>query len=180
MQTIITKTSATVSHTMHHDTEFLTLCYKFHLDLHHFALSLCRDAHLSDDLVQSTYLKAHRYQETYRNDINLRAWLFTMLKRIWLTHCTRQQRRNTHSVADIREAGEVPNNAISNMSFEEIEQVLQELDALERLAIEMKMDRCRGTEMAKALKMPAKNIPMLVYKTRRKLIRKIDRQSYTD
>ena len=45
-----------------------------------FALSLCRDGTLADDLVQETLLKAWSKFHLYNPGTNLRAWLFTILR----------------------------------------------------------------------------------------------------
>ena len=45
-----------------------------------FALSLCRDATLADDLVQDTLLKAWQKFHLYEPGTQLRAWLFTILR----------------------------------------------------------------------------------------------------
>jgi RNA polymerase sigma-70 factor (ECF subfamily) len=51
-----------------------------HLDaLHATALRLTRSAADADDLVQDTFLKAHRFYEHYEAGTNLKAWLFKIL-----------------------------------------------------------------------------------------------------
>ncbi len=49
--------------------------------LYRFALWLCKDASVADDLVQSTIERALRRQHTRRPDGDLRAWLFSILYR---------------------------------------------------------------------------------------------------
>lgn len=51
-----------------------------------YALVLCRNATLAEDLVQATCVRALERQEQFRGGTNLRAWLFTILSSIWKNH----------------------------------------------------------------------------------------------
>lgn len=61
-----------------------------------FALSLCRDASLADDLVQDTLLKAWHKFNLFQPGTNLRAWLFTILRNGFYSG----QRKRSREVAD--------------------------------------------------------------------------------
>jgi RNA polymerase sigma-70 factor (ECF subfamily) len=52
--------------------------------LRRFALWLARDAHAADDLVQSTVERALARWKTRREEESLRAWLFSILYRLFL------------------------------------------------------------------------------------------------
>ncbi len=56
-----------------------------------FALSLCRDGTLADDLVQETLLKAWSKFHLYTPGTNLRGWMFTILRNS--LHSLRSKRR---------------------------------------------------------------------------------------
>ncbi|MEO5589162.1 MAG: sigma-70 family RNA polymerase sigma factor [Gemmatimonadaceae bacterium] len=71
-------------------------------DVARFAYSLARDTDEADDLVQDTYLRAIRARHTWRDGGNMRAWLFTICKNIFLTGKTRMH----ESVSIDDDAGE--------------------------------------------------------------------------
>lgn len=50
-----------------------------------FARSLSRNGDDADDLVQETYMRALRSRHTWREGGNMRAWLFTICKNLFLT-----------------------------------------------------------------------------------------------
>jgi RNA polymerase sigma-70 factor, ECF subfamily len=55
-----------------------------HLDtLYRGALRLTRDAAQAEDLVQDTYVRALRYQESYRQGTNMKAWLFAIMRNLF-------------------------------------------------------------------------------------------------
>lgn len=65
--------------------------------LRHRALRLTGNAHGADDLVQATLLKAWTSRDSFQQDTNLRAWLFTILRNTFLS----QLRKYRLEVQDI-------------------------------------------------------------------------------
>ena len=56
-----------------------------HLDaLYGFAMALTRSRIEAEDLVQDTYLQAMPHFAQLRHDSNLKGWLFTIMRNIWL------------------------------------------------------------------------------------------------
>jgi len=56
-----------------------------------FAQKLCADEQRAKDLVQETMLKAFRYQHTYREGTNCRAWLFQICKNSFINDFRRKR-----------------------------------------------------------------------------------------
>lgn len=83
--------------------------------LRRFALSLTRNLERAEDLAQDTMeralLKAHLF-----DGANLRSWLCTMCRRIFLNDIRRQKVRGVHVAMD-----EAPESALSRGTTQEIE-----------------------------------------------------------
>lgn len=60
--------------------------------LHRYALSLSRNYHAAEDLVQETVAKAYAHFDTFRQGSNLRAWLFTILRNTFYSGLRKQLR----------------------------------------------------------------------------------------
>lgn len=60
-------------------------------NLRAFAISLCSDVVLADDLVQETILKAWQHLDSFQEGTNLRAWLFTILRNAFLSHLRKRR-----------------------------------------------------------------------------------------
>jgi RNA polymerase sigma-70 factor, ECF subfamily len=79
-----------------------------HIDgLYGYALVLTQNRTDAEDLVQETYVRAIRAMGRLRDDSNVKGWLFTILRNIWLNEL-RQRRKAPESVdveADERTSG---------------------------------------------------------------------------
>jgi RNA polymerase sigma-70 factor (ECF subfamily) len=63
-----------------------------HLDaLHGFAMILTRDQADAEDLVQETYLRAVQAFDRLVSGSNLKAWLFVIMRNVWLNQLRRQR-----------------------------------------------------------------------------------------
>src|ERR1700686_2502996 len=52
--------------------------------LYGYGMVLSRNQAMAADLVQESYLRALKAKESLRADSNLKSWLFTILRNIWL------------------------------------------------------------------------------------------------
>lgn len=79
-----------------------------------FAFHLTYNEDDADDLVQETYLKAHKFIENYDSGTNAKAWLFKILKNAYINEYRKKVRRPTKvdldDLVSFRE-GEEPNRA---------------------------------------------------------------------
>jgi RNA polymerase sigma-70 factor, ECF subfamily len=78
----------------------LTIDLREYLDgLYSYALVLSRNQAEAEDLVQETCLRALRAMERLRPDSNVKSWLFTILRNIWLNQL--RQRKTAPDVVDL-------------------------------------------------------------------------------
>src|SRR5258708_15013143 len=76
--------------------------------LYGYALMLTRNRAEAEDLVQETYLRAIQALERLRADSNIKGWLFTILRNIWLNHVRKV--RNAPNMVEFEEEHEVTNS----------------------------------------------------------------------
>jgi RNA polymerase sigma-70 factor (ECF subfamily) len=60
---------------------------KYRARLHGFLLRLTRRPELTEDLFQETWLKLARNASRLEEDTDLAAWLFTVARNAWISHC---------------------------------------------------------------------------------------------
>jgi RNA polymerase sigma-70 factor, ECF subfamily len=80
------------AHTEPVDQEFVAALMGSLKALRGFAVSLTRDINRAEDLVQDTILKAISKQEKFEAGTNLQAWLFTILRNLFLSAHRKTQR----------------------------------------------------------------------------------------
>ncbi len=72
--------------------------------LKRLALRLSRRSPDADDLVQETLLRAYRARERFQRGTSMRAWLATILRRLFLTGAIKAKRRGTQTATDAGDA----------------------------------------------------------------------------
>jgi RNA polymerase sigma-70 factor, ECF subfamily len=60
-------------------------------DLFGYAMALSRNRAEAEDLVQETYLRALKAMGGLRPDSNLKVWMFTILRNVWLNQLRKQR-----------------------------------------------------------------------------------------
>ncbi len=60
-----------------------------------YAYSLTKDYHNAHDLIQETYFRAISNKEKYAQGTNLKAWLLTIMRNIFINDYRRKVKRNT-------------------------------------------------------------------------------------
>src|SRR5260370_3699503 len=91
----------------------LTIDLQEYLDgLYSYGLVLSRNQAEAEDLVQETCLRALRAMERLRPDSNVKSWLFTILRNIWLTQL--RQRNAAPDVVDLDSYDYGENRAVAS------------------------------------------------------------------
>ena len=70
-------------------------------DVYHYLLSLCRNEHLAQDLLQDVMLKGITGLDKFRGDSSVKTWLFSIAKNLYLNHIKRADNRNLPIEEDI-------------------------------------------------------------------------------
>ena len=90
-----------------------------------FAISLTGRVDRSDDLVQETVMKAWAASASFQMGTNMKAWLFTILRRLVLDRRRAEQRRRDDTALDEGQAVQ-EFNALDTLVAEETERRVRE------------------------------------------------------
>lgn len=71
--------------------EFEGIYTAYFRDVYIYLRSLSADENLAEDLTQETFSKALKALDSFDGSKDIRAWLFTIAKNLYFTHCRRQK-----------------------------------------------------------------------------------------
>lgn len=103
--------------------------------LRRFALSLCRNADVADDLVQITVERAVKSRDTFEPGTNMISWLFRILRNAWIDMTRRNRTRGTEiDLSYSPDAAAVDGRRVteSRLMLGAVEQALADLPADQR------------------------------------------------
>lgn len=108
--------------------EFEAIYRAYFTDVYRYALSLCHDATLADDLTSECFVKAMRSIGGFRGECELRVWLCQILKHLYLDHLRRQGKELPDEVAEQSRPEDDPAEAFASRDL-----AMQAHHALHRL-----------------------------------------------
>lgn len=155
--------------------EFSTNLVNLKDHMERFALSLTSDKESAKDLIQETYLKALIYRDKFVDYSNLKAWLFTIMKNIFINNYRKSVRVNT--VVDSSKDLLLLNNTKesryvlpdSEYAFQEITKVIEGLDNEFRIPFTMHNEGYKYQEIADNLNLKIGTVKSRIFFTRKKL-----------
>lgn len=146
-----------------------------------FAITLTQDSEDAKDLLQETLYRALANREKYNVGTNIKAWLFTIMRNIFINNYRRKTKRNT--VIDrsgnsyILNSGNaaVVNSGISDLNEKEINKTMYALPESFRNPFVLYFNGYKYNEISEMLDEPLGTIKSRIHFARRLLQNKIER-----
>jgi len=147
--------------------------------LYSYAMVLSRNHADAEDLVQETYIRAMQAMRRLRADSNIKGWLFTILRNIWLNQL--RKRRSGPQVVEIEAGDGVANSIVepskdahdlyvSKMETEQVRAAIQELPVESREIILLReYEELSYQEIASVLDCPVGTVMSRLGRARAKL-----------
>jgi RNA polymerase sigma-70 factor (ECF subfamily) len=141
-----------------------------------FALKFTRDSQDADDLLQDTFMKAIRYKDNFQEGTNIKGWLYTIMRNIFINNYKRKQFQKT--ITDTTDNNYYINSSV-NYSFDSITSQISEKDIWEqinglsddyRIPFSMFLKGYHYDEIADHLQIPMGTVKSRIFHARRKLM----------
>ncbi|HVG42451.1 MAG TPA: RNA polymerase sigma factor [Chitinophagaceae bacterium] len=142
-----------------------------------FAITLTRDKEAAQDLFQETLYKAFAHREKYEAGTNIKAWLCTIMRNIFINEYRRTERKR--AVIDAVSYTEKYNTQIQssdrNIRLKEINTAIYNLPGIFKNACLLYLQGYKYNEIAMALNEPLGTIKSRIHFARKMLQKQIDR-----
>lgn len=146
-----------------------------------FAINLTRDTEAANDLFQETLYKALANKEKYNAGTNIKAWLFTIMRNIFINNYRRKAKQKTildstpnEYLINIKQAT-VSNVAESDMKVKEINKAIRQLPEIFKTPFLLYFDGYKYNEIANVLHEPLGTIKSRIHFARKLLKEQISR-----
>ncbi|MFN9595763.1 MAG: RNA polymerase sigma factor [Bacteroidota bacterium] len=140
-----------------------------------YAMKLVRDVEDANDIVQETMLKAFRNKDKFAEGTNLKGWLYTMMKNIFINNYRRMVNSNIFSDDTENQyyinssSNTTRNDAERELAMEDINLALSRLSENLRKPFMMSFQGYKYEEIARQLAIPLGTVKIRIHNARHKL-----------
>ena len=143
--------------------------------LNSFAYNLTKNSEDAKDLFQETAFRAFKNMDKYRPGTNLKAWMFTIMKNIFINNYRKKVKANT--IQDTTDnmyylnsgSVSITNGADSNIMVKEIHKMVDGLDDSLRIPFVMHFEGYKYQEIAETLDLPLGTVKSRIFFARKEL-----------
>lgn len=146
-----------------------------------FAITLTRDSESAKDLFQETLYRAIANKDKYNIGTNIKAWLYTIMRNIFINNYRRKVKQNTildstpnEYLINLTQAV-TSNAAENNLSLKHIQEAIHNLPEIFRNPFLLHFDGFRYHEIAEMLHEPLGTIKSRIHFARKLLKEQISR-----
>lgn len=139
-----------------------------------YAIKLTQNLDDTDDLIQETVYKALSNEDKFREGTNLKAWLFTIMKNIFINNYRKKVKRSTiidttENLYYINSARTVVNKAESSMVKDKIMMAIRKLSIEYRVPFMLHYKGYKYHEIADRLNLPLGTVKSRIFFARKEL-----------
>jgi len=150
--------------------DFHTLYQSYAPQVHRFALFLCGDATLADDITSEAFVRAWTARGKIR-EATVKAYLFTIARNLYRDHLRRSNRLTELEESLPDPAAGLASRTEHNAELETVIAALHKLSEVDRAALLMRaQEGMPYEEIAQALDLPVTTVKVKVHRARLKLM----------
>jgi len=140
-----------------------------------FAITLTKDYESAKDLCQETLCKAFTYRDKYEPETNIKAWLFTIMRNIFINEYRRKARKKVVMEVVRQSVSPYGLSSESLLRLKEINGAVYEMPAIFKKACMLYLHGYKYHEIAYALNEPLGTIKSRIHFAKKLLQKQIER-----
>lgn len=109
-------------------TQFQEIYDLYFKDVYKYALTLCRDAHMAEEITQETFFKALKSIDSFRGQCKLYVWLCQIAKNTYFSMTAKEKHHASETEIPETDAETLESALLTKESAFEIHKVLHDLD----------------------------------------------------
>ena len=140
-----------------------------------FAATLTRDQEAAKDLYQETLFRALSNKDKYNAGTNIKAWLYTIMRNIFINNYRRKAKQSTifdstpnEYLLNLNQSA-VANDAVANINLKEVKQAIHNLPEIFKNPFLLYFDGYKYHEIAEMLDEPLGTIKSRIHFARKLL-----------
>lgn len=170
---------ANLKHTVMSTLEFNQKITDFSQNLKPAAINLTKNMEEAQDLIQETVFKALTNKDKFQEGTNLSAWMYTIMKNIFINNYRRKKKKNT--IIDSTDnlfyinshAHNIPNEGEININLEALEKEVVTLRSDYKVPFMMHFEGYKYEEIAETLQLPIGTVKSRIHLARKELKKKL-------
>lgn len=157
-------------------TEFNLQLTKMQDKLKSFAYSLTADPEDAQDLLQETLLKALTYRDKFVNPVNLKSWVYTIMKNTFINNYRRMSKARTFmdNTKELYFLNIPQDSGIDtpdgSYTFQELNKGIENLEDEYKIPFKMHVEGYKYKEIAEHLNLPIGSVKSRIFFARKKLM----------
>ena len=162
------------------EAEYIKRVTTYAYGLKPFALGLTKNLEDAEDLLQETLMRALASRDKFTEGTNLKAWLYTIMKNIFINSYRRNKKRNTiidttEELHYINTGTEVRNEGEGDVALENIHGAINGISESFRTPFMMHYQGFKYHEIADHLTLPIGTVKSRIHFARKLLQKKLNR-----
>ena len=150
-------------------------------DVYHYLYSLSRDASLSEDLAQEVFMEVVKSIASFREEANIKTWLFSIARNRWYTYLRKKNRRiETEALTEFTEStGHSPEEQYLSKSITERIYALldQESERTQKIVL-MRLEGFSFYEISAAVGISESSARVIDFRTKTKIRQILKKEGY--
>ena len=158
------------------EKDLINRALQYDQGLRQYAYSLTLNIDDANDLLQDTYLKVIQNSDYYKDDSNLKAWVYTIMKNTFINNYRRKQRskvivEQTEDLYHLNNYVSSPSDAADmNFYVKDINEKILAKKEEQRKPFEMFLDGFKYQEIAEVMNISIGTVKSRIFFTRKKLM----------